>query len=105
MQESTKRHILIATIVLSILPAALIPHFPALVSASSVSLYLSAIFGYIGIVLLLWMYILGAKGIMGNIFDDLAPVLRIHKWLGKYGTLAIFIHPLLITFSYGESLL
>jgi len=105
MQESTKRHILIATIVLSILPAVLIPHFPALVSASSVSLYLSAIFGYIGIVLLLWMYILGAKGIMGNIFDDLAPVLRIHKWLGKYGTLAIFIHPLLITFSYGESLL
>lgn len=105
MQESTKRHILIATIVLSILPAALIPHFPALVSASSVSLYLSAIFGYIGIVLLLWMYILGAKGIMGNIFGDLAPVLRIHKWLGKYGSLAIFIHPLLITFSYGESLL
>jgi predicted ferric reductase len=51
------------------------------------------------------MYILGAKSIMGLFFTDLAPVLKIHKWLGKYGVLAIFVHPLLITFSYGESLL
>ena len=105
MQESTKRRILIGLIVLSLVPAIFLPHFPLLVSAKSVSLYASAIFGYIGIVLLLWMYILGAKGIMGHAFTDLAPVLRIHKWLGKYGTLAIFIHPILITYSYGESLL
>lgn len=105
MQESTKRHILIATIILSLLPAILLPRLPSIVSVSSVSLYVSAIFGYIGVVLLLWMYIIGAKGLFGMFFSDLAPVLRIHKWIGKYGTLAVFIHPLLVTFSYGESLL
>lgn len=51
------------------------------------------------------MYILGAKSVMGLIFSDLAPVLSIHKWLGKYGVLAVFVHPLLVTFSFGESLL
>ncbi|MEO5949725.1 MAG: ferric reductase-like transmembrane domain-containing protein [Candidatus Saccharimonas sp.] len=105
MQESTKRHLLITVILLSLIPAIFLPHFPSLVSTHALSLYASAIFGYIGIVLLMWMYILGAKSLMGHVFTDLAPVLRIHKWLGKYGTLAIFIHPLLITFSYGESLL
>jgi hypothetical protein len=56
-----------------------------------------------GIVLLLWMYILGTKSVMGLVFRDLAPVLKIHKWIGKYGTLAIFLHPVLITFSYGDT--
>jgi predicted ferric reductase len=51
------------------------------------------------------MYILGAKSVMGLIFKDLASVLRIHKWLGRWGSLAILAHPLLITLSYGESLL
>jgi predicted ferric reductase len=37
------------------------------------------------------------------VFQDLAPVLKIHKWLGKYGLIAIFLHPILITISYGES--
>lgn len=103
MRESTKRRILIGLIVVSLLPAVVLPHFPTLVSASSVSLYLSAIFGYIGVVLLLWMYILGAKSLFGMFFTDLAPVLSIHKWIGKYGTLAIFVHPILITISYGAS--
>ncbi len=105
MQESTKRHILIIAIVVSLLPAILLPQPPSMISASSISLYVSAIFGYTGVVLLLWMYIIGAKGLFGIFFEDLAPVLKIHKWIGKYGTLAIFVHPLLITFSYGESLL
>lgn len=59
--------------------------------------------GYMGIVMLLWMYILGTKSVMGLIFHDLAPVLHIHKWLGKYGTIAIFLHPILITLSCRES--
>lgn len=105
MQESTKRHILIGLIVISLMPAILLPHLPSLISVSSVSLYLSAIFGYVGIVLLLWMYILGARAITSIFFSDLAPVLKIHKWLGKYGTLAIFVHPLLVTWSYGESII
>jgi predicted ferric reductase len=103
MQESTKRRILIGLIIASLLPAIALPQVPTFVSASSISLYLSAIFGYIGVVLLLWMYIIGAKSLFGLWFTDLAPVLNIHKWIGKYGTLAIFIHPVLITISYGAS--
>lgn len=48
------------------------------------------------------MYILGAKSVMSIVFHDLAPVVKIHKKLGKWGSLAIVLHPLLITYSYGE---
>lgn len=105
MQEHRKRAWLISLIALTALPAVLLVHFPTLVSARSLALYFSAIVGYMGLVLLIWMLIIGAKGVMGHIFSDLAPVLSIHKWLGKYGTLAIFTHPLLVTIGYGESLL
>ena len=66
---------------------------------------MSAVVGYIGIVLLLWMYVLDAKSVMSMVFHDLAPVVRIHKALGKWGSLAVVLHPLLIIYSYGESLL
>lgn len=105
MQEPKKRRALIITIVLSLIPAVLLVKFPSVISAKSIALYGSAIAGYAGMVVLLWSYILGAKSVMGLIFRDLAPVLTIHKWLGKYGTLAIFVHPVLIAYSYGVSLL
>lgn len=104
MTENTKRKYLIAAIVLSIIPAVLAMKFPEHVTRSSVELYLSALLGYGGIVVLLWSYILGAKSVAGLVFKDLAPVLRIHKWLGKWGTLTIFVHPILIMLSYGEKL-
>ncbi len=103
MTERTKRTVTIFTIAMSLLPSILIIPFPEAVSAKSISLYLSAIVGYMGITLLLWMYMLGTKAVTALIFTDLAPVLQIHKWLGKYGTIAIFLHPILITYSYGES--
>ncbi len=31
--------------------------------------------------------------------------MKLHKFLGKWGVLAIFVHPLLIMYSYGEELL
>ncbi len=105
MQENTKRRWLVACIVFSLLPPLFILNFPSLVSPRSLALWASGILGYIGIVLLLWMYMLGTKTVSGLFFKDLAPVLRIHKWIGKYGVLAIFAHPLLISFAYGESLL
>lgn len=103
MNESTKRTVTIFTIAFSLLPCLLILHFPATATVSSVALWASAAIGYMGIVLLLWMYILGTKGVMSYIYSDLAPVLSIHKWLGKYGSIAVFLHPILITISYGET--
>lgn len=105
MGEHAKRSVLWALIFLSALPAFILLPFPSLISVASVSLWAADTLGYVGIVLLLWMYILGAKSVMGLIFTDLAPVLHVHKLLGKYGTLAVLLHPALVTLSYGESVL
>lgn len=105
MSEKSKRIGLIAAVCASILPPIGLTKFPEMVSAQSVALWVSAILGYSGIVLLLWMYLLGTKSVTALIFSDLAPVLKIHKWLGKYGTIGILLHPGLVTFGYGESLL
>lgn len=105
MNEHKKRLALVVCIILSIIPAILFVRFPNLISLKTLALYASAILGYAGIVVLLWSYMLGAKSISGLVFRDIAPVLSIHKWLGKWGTIAIFLHPLLIMYSYGESLL
>ncbi len=105
MTENNKRRVLIVAIIVSLIPAVLLVKYPSLVSTKNIAVFVSAVAGYIGMVVLLWSYILGAKSVMGLVFRDLAPVLSIHKWLGKYGTLAIFLHPLLIVYGYGESLL
>lgn len=105
MNENNKRQLLIIAIIVSLFPTVLLVRFPSMISAKAVAIYISAIAGYAGMVVLLWSYILGAKSVMGIVFRDLAPVLAIHKWLGKYGTLAIFLHPLLIMYGYSASLL
>lgn len=103
MTEQTKQTVTIFTIIISLLPAIFLVKPPAAITASTITLYLSAIVGYWGIVLLLWMYLLGTRAVTGTLFRDIAPVLTIHKWLGKYGILAVVMHPLLITLAYGES--
>ena len=105
MTEAKKRTILWGLIFVSCLPILALLVRPSVSQISSTTLYLSAVTGYIGIVLLLWMYILGAKSVMSLVFHDLAPVLKVHKKLGKWGSLLILLHPLLIAYSYGESLL
>lgn len=88
----------------SALPAMFFARMPTLNGpAAAWQLYLSALLGYAGLVMLLWMYVIGNKSIFGVFFRDLAPVLKLHAWLGKYGTLLIFLHPLLVTLSYGQT--
>ena len=106
MDESNKRGWLIALMVATSLPAIFFAAAPqANDPLSSWELYVSSVFGYLGVTMLLWMYILGNKSVIGLFFRDLAPLLKIHSWLGKYGLVLILLHPLLITLSYGESLL
>lgn len=104
MTEIQKRRILIGLILLSMLPLPWLVKMPTWEMTSSVWLYASAITGYIGVVMLLWMYILGTRTVMGLYFKDLAPVLGIHKWLGKWGTLLIFVHPIATALSYGDNI-
>lgn len=105
MNEKTKRYWLIAIIALSSLPALFLINPPTHWSLAAGTLYFSAITGYLGVMLILWMYIIGAKSIFGLMFRDIAPIMRIHRWLGTYGAIAILLHPVLIILSYGESLL
>lgn len=102
MNERLKRRFIWPAILISCLPLLFIIQFPAKISASSAALYLSALAGYVGVVFLLWMYMLGAKSAMGVLFKDLAPVLSIHKDLGKWGSIAFLLHPLLVAYSYFE---
>ncbi len=67
-------------------------------------LYLASLLGFIGISLLTWMFILGTRSVSGLFFKDLVSKIQLHKKLGKYGTLLIFLHPLLMNLSYGRSL-
>lgn len=103
MTEIVKRRLLIISIVVSLLPIGVLIHAPVITSLRTWALYGSAIAGYAGVVLLLWMYILGTRATSRALFTDTAPILTIHGWLGKYGSIAILLHPLLVIYSYGES--
>jgi len=103
MSEKAKRIVLLALITMSILPILLVLRLPAEASVKQWALFASALTGYLGLGLLLWEFMLGAKAFFRLWFQDLAPVLSMHKWLGKYGMPLIFLHPLLITYAYGES--
>lgn len=105
MNETQKRRLLLVLIALSCVPMLLVVSPPAHVTASTVTLYLSTVTGYLGMMLLLWMYALGARSIFGLWFRDIAPIMKIHRTLGTYGAIAILLHPLLVLYSYGESLL
>ncbi len=89
----------------TLLPAFFIVNQPFTNTVAQWTLWGSAVAGYIGVVFMLWMYALGTRAASALFFVDQASVLRAHSWLGKYGTLLIFLHPILITISYSESVL
>lgn len=106
MTEKNKRSFLLILMTLSVLPLPFIVQQSVTWGINAGSwLYLSAVTGYFGLLGLLWMYILGTKSVMGLYFRDLAPVYKLHGWLGKYATLLVFVHPLAIALSYGASML
>lgn len=92
-------------ILLTSFPAVLLVTPSSHINATTLTLYFSTVTGYLGVTLLLWMYTLGAKSIFGLWFSDIAPIMKIHRLLGTYGAIAILLHPLLVLYSYGESLL
>ncbi len=109
MSEKMKQKLLWAAILLTTLPFFLFvdkPNSWALTPENyhSIALYFSAAFGYIGVSLLVWELILGTRAIAGLFFEDLVSKLWAHRKLGTYGVLLIFLHPILITYSYGETI-
>lgn len=60
--------------------------------------------GFIGGILLFWQFILGTRYIVKLFSKDLNWVNKLHQWLGKYGVVIIFSHPLFIMFYYFENI-
>ena len=84
-----------------LLPLAMIT-LPAQRSFQTLTLYLSAIVGYMGVTMLLWMLVLGLRGVSGLAGRQLNHAYRLHSIIGKYGTIGILLHPVLVTLSYHE---
>jgi predicted ferric reductase len=74
-------------------------------SVADISLYITSLTGLMGVVLLLWQYMLGTRTVTGLIYRDLAWTMKIHTWLGIYGTLLIFLHPVASLLAYGQNVL
>lgn len=110
MNEIHKYWLLYSLIVVSTLPFLILVHPPTSwdftkTNLPSIAFFYSAFCGYVGISLLLWMYILGTRSVTGLFFKDIPKTLRIHRWLGTYGILLIFLHPILIAISEAKNLL
>lgn len=64
---------------------------------------LGSVAGLIGGVVLWLQFALGVRPIARLFTHDYARVLRWHRWLGTYGVLFVFIHPLLEMLAFGAT--
>lgn len=107
VQEKTKFTLLLGLIIASFVPLPLVAGVTSdtFTSLEGAALYISTLLGYIGLVLLLWMYILGPRTVIGLYFADMAGIHRLHSLFGKYGLLFVFAHPFAVALSYGYNLI
>ncbi len=109
MRERTKIYLTYLAIASLTLPFLFLVKWPELAadgnSAKLISLYVGSVLGYIGLGLLISMYMLGTRSVTGLFYEDLPATLRLHSWLGKYGVVLVFAHPILHAYYYGENLL
>ena len=105
MEKSKKYNLLYILIISSLLPSFIVVKLPPIININSLLLYTSAVLGYMGIMLLLWTFILGTRSVSSLLSNDFAEIIKVHSWIGKYGTILIFLHPILVMLNYGESIL
>ena len=103
MSEKAKRIYLYSVMAMTLVPALFLVSWTNIANLNDAVLEISAVLGYIGIVFMLHMSLIGTRTVATIFFDDEATLLRVHTWLGKYGTLLIFLHPIFITIGFGES--
>jgi predicted ferric reductase len=108
MHEKIKHRVLLALFAVTTLPYFVFVPRPEIfafngIASYNTAQYFASVFGYIGVTLLVWQLVLGARAVSGLFFENLAQKIKLHKWLGKYGVLLVFLHPLLIVYSYRES--
>lgn len=71
----------------------------------SSAVIISRITGLVGVVLFFWQLLLANRFLIGRFLSDTIWLNSIHKKLGIYGTLFVFIHPLLQLYLLGEGVL
>lgn len=64
---------------------------------------IASIAGFIGVSLFLWQLLLGSRLLSRLFGPDMIARLKLHKWIGTYGSLFVFLHPALMVYAIGES--
>ncbi|MBI5357277.1 ferric reductase-like transmembrane domain-containing protein [Candidatus Saccharibacteria bacterium] len=88
------RKILLIVLIIS----SLVAYLPLLSEPSRLNI--GQFIGLVGLQLIWWQIILGDRQINRLFTDDLFWINKIHKFVGKYGFLIIFFHPILMVLSY-----
>lgn len=96
-------YIIIVLLVLTLGASFFLFPFPEKPTLASGSLWVADSFGYLGLGMLCWSLALGTRDICAHISLDLEKVVRVHKWLGKYGIIAILLHPVLMVVAYSTT--
>ena len=108
MSIRNQKILIITLIAISIVPIFAYTSFPNEEIGDTTKdwfLYFSAITGYIGTVFILWDYILGTRSVSALISKDTSWNLKAHKYLGIYGMLFVFAHPILAALKFNEALI
>lgn len=72
---------------------------------TQLSALIASIAGFMGMSLFLWQFILGIRSVSRLLSRDAVWLMDVHKWIGTYGSVLIFLHPLMVMYAYGENLL
>lgn len=96
---------LAATLVgLSLLLAVPTAPLPHQWSVAATAYWASTICGYAGAMTLAWLLLLGSRPASRLLTTDYAGGINLHRWLGTWGAVLIFAHPLLVMLGYSEDL-
>ncbi len=95
------KYLIIVAILISLLPFVYILTIPSDYSQLQLA---GSFWAYVGAVLLWWQIILGTRQLCRWANLDMIEALNIHKWLGKYGTILILIHPIIQIYRYTYTL-
>jgi predicted ferric reductase len=99
-QYALRKKLVLAALALSVLPFILFVSWPSALGDEGISLkeytlFATSIFGLVGTVMMLWQFLLGTRVLIRHVFPDMVWSLKLHKWLGTYGSLFAWLHPLL----------
>lgn len=62
---------------------------------------LLSILGYSAVMILLWQYLLGIRFVTAKLLIDLVWVNKLHQYMGIYGSLIVFAHPIVLFINRG----